>query len=110
MTVAEFDKIIRPYLMGRAGDMRWEIRFRQVHLDRFAWLLKKDIRKEKQDKINQMLEDAESRIPFQSHLRVISQYKRLFKNFHDEKKSYTKADVDELFVELSDASKKAGLS
>ena len=71
MSVAEFDKAVRPYLMQRAGDLRWEVRFRLAHIQRFTWLLKKEVRKEKRAKIEQMLieNDTDKKMPFGGHLR-----------------------------------------
>ena len=57
MSVAEFDAKIRPYLMHRVGDNRWEFRMLYAHIDRFYWLLKTDVRNAKFAKLEKLLDE-----------------------------------------------------
>ena len=51
--MAEFDRIVRPYLMSGQVGKRWEVVFRFKLIDRVKWLLKKSVRQDKLAKVEQ---------------------------------------------------------
>ena len=102
LSVTEYDTLVRPYMMQREGDLRWEFRMRFSHTDRFYWLLKPEVREAKHLKLKQLLKEdsAYERMPFGAQLLYFFQRSETIRELADKTVPKTKEEIEDTFESL----------